>query len=144
MAGVGILRSEHHSSVQKTSCVVPDGVAGTIKALQALFKVLFKVGSAIEAPLQAVGNAALKLLLSALVHDAARSERHRPSGAFSLHRHCLDSAMVGPGLVMVDFSAGKRRRQWCSEAAYAAPSLHDRSMFSPLKDSTRVVAKIGA
>nr|CAN81603.1 hypothetical protein VITISV_031789 [Vitis vinifera] len=73
-----------------------------------------------------------------------RSERHRLSGAFSLHRHCLDSTMVGPGLAIVDFSAGKGRRQWCSEAAYAAPSLHDGSMLSPLKDSTWVVAKIGA
>lgn len=45
--------------------------------------------------------------VSRLKHDTARVERRRLSGAFSLHRHCLGSAVVGPGLAAVDFGAGK-------------------------------------
>ncbi|RVW58289.1 hypothetical protein CK203_116321 [Vitis vinifera] len=37
-----------------------------------------------------------------LKHGAACEERRSLSGAFSLHRHCLSSAMVGLGLAAVD------------------------------------------
>lgn len=45
--------------------------------------------------------------VSRLKRGTAREERRRLSGTFSLHRHCLGSAMVGPGLAAMNFGAGE-------------------------------------